>query len=490
MKKINAVFIENTSLKYIFIFFGLVFASITFVNHYNFRTYGWDLGINNNAIFDYAHFRWNDCMIMQPAFTNVLSDHFSLYPIFFSPLYWLFGSWTMLIVQFASILFGGLGIYIYVRKLTHNTVVSAIALAHFFSIWGIYSALSFDYHDNVVAAMFLPWLLYFFEKKNWKVTALFFAFILVAKENMALWAIFIGLGIAVHYAIKKEYKNALIGLLFSLIAAIYFISVIKIIIPSLATPGRDYLHYTYHALGDNFGQALVTMFKRPLYVLELLFSNHTGQVEADGIKLEFYTALMLAGGVSFLFYPEFFIMAVPIIAQKVFNDLFIRWGINDHYSIEFAPVLTVSVFTLIHRLKQRKVMFSYLFFFISLISTIKFLDQRKSKWYKSENNRFYQKAHWVRNFNVNEVYQALELIPMHAKVSAQSQLAPHLAFRDFIYHFPHIADADYIALLTADENKYPLDEKSYQNKIQDLIDSKQWVIYEKKDAVLILKRIK
>lgn len=126
---------KNRSLLYIFLIFGILYSCISFVNHYNFRTYGWDLGINNNAIFDYAHFRWNDCMIMQPSFTNVLSDHFSLYPILVAPFYWIFGTWTMLVFQILAILFGGLGIYKYVRRLSENETLSRIALLHFFTIW-------------------------------------------------------------------------------------------------------------------------------------------------------------------------------------------------------------------------------------------------------------------------------------------------------------------------------------------------------------------
>src|SRR5215207_5605476 len=99
---------------YPLIIFGLIFCSISLVNHYNFRTFAWDLGINNNAIYDYAHFRWNDCMLMQPQYANILGDHFALFPIIVSPLYWIFASYTMLVFQIAAILFGGYGIYCYI----------------------------------------------------------------------------------------------------------------------------------------------------------------------------------------------------------------------------------------------------------------------------------------------------------------------------------------------------------------------------------------
>ena len=34
----------------------------------------------------------------------------------------------------------------------------------FWACWGIWAALAFDYHDNVIAAVLLPWLLYWFER--------------------------------------------------------------------------------------------------------------------------------------------------------------------------------------------------------------------------------------------------------------------------------------------------------------------------------------
>ena len=479
---------KNSGIILVFSLFSLIFASITFVNHYNFRTYGWDLGINHNAIYDYAHFRWNDCMVMQPSFTNVLSDHFSLYPILVSPFYWIFGTWTMLLFQFLSILFGGFGIYRYIQELTKNNTISIIAVAHFFSFYGIYSALSFDYHDNVVATMFVPWFLLYFEQKNWKKTILFFVLILIAKENMALWAVFLGFGLAFKSLVQKDRKTALIGIYFAIAALIYFLLVIKVIIPSLATPGREYLHNSFNALGGNFGEVLINIFKHPLKTVELLFTNHSGDPMYDGIKAETYFAILLAGGIALFLAPEYLIMLIPIVAQKVFNDIPIRWGISDHYSIEFAPIVIIALYTVIHRMKKWKVELAYASLAVCIVSTISFMDHRVSEYYKRDNTRFYSLAHWKRDFSVKEVHLLLKKIPSNAKVSAQSALIPHLSFRDIIYHYPHVDNAEYIALLLKDTNKYPQDEASYNQAISDFIASGDWKIFVKTDALLILKK--
>lgn len=480
--------ISNYTLVSIFLFFGLIFSSISLVNHYNFRTYGWDLGINHNAIFDYAHFRWNDCMIMQPSFTNVLSDHFSLYPILVSPFYWVFGSWTMLIFQIAAILFGGLGIYKYVSRLTNNENLSRIALIHFFSIWGIYSALSFDYHDNVVATMFVPWFLYYFDQEKWKQSILFFVLILIAKENMALWAVFIGFGLVWKYAFQKNKKMALVSLGFAFLALFYFVLIIKVVIPALATPGRDYLHNSFNALGSNFGEVIINIIKHPLKAFELLFVNHSGDPAYDWIKTETYIAILLAGGLALFLAPEYLIMLIPIIAQKVFNDIPMRWGISVHYSIEFAPILVIAFYTVLVKIKKWQPPIAYLGMGITLISNLSFLDHRTSEYYNRENSQFYKKSHWVRDFNVGEAHRILSKIPKNAKVSAQSPLCPHLAFRDYIYHYPFIGDANYIALIPAETNKYPLTDETYQKAIDDFLASGEWVIADKNEALLILKK--
>jgi uncharacterized membrane protein len=481
---------KHFPLTLIFILFALIFASITFVNHYNFRTFGWDLGINQNAIYDYAHFLWNDCMIMQPQFTNVLSDHFSLYPLLVSPFYWIFGEWTMLIFQFLAILFGGFGVYKYVLNLTKNTTISTLAVAHFFSFYGIYSALSFDYHDNVVATMFVPWFLLYFEQRNWRKAILFFVLIIIAKENMALWAVFIGIGVSFKALLQKDKQTALKGLFFALAAGIYFILVLKVIIPSLATPGRDYLHNSFNALGGNFGEVIVNIIKHPLKTIELLFVNHSGDPIYDGIKVETYLALALAGGFLIVLAPEYLIMIVPILGQKMFNDLPIRWGISVHYSIEFAPIIVIAVYTIIHRLKKYKVAVASVILASTFISSASFLDHRTSEYYNQANSQFYKKAHWKRDFDVAKVNRLLKTIPADARVSAQSCLAPHLAFRDYIFHYPFIGNANYIALLPTEENKYPYDDVTYQKAIDDFLASRKWKVFAKNEAVLILRKVK
>lgn len=471
-----------------FILFALIYASITFVNHYCFRTNAFDLGINNNAIYDYAHFRWNDCMLMQPQFENVLSDHFTLLPILLSPLYWIFGSYTMLIAQYITVLLAGYGIYKYAKLKTEHTYLPVIAMAHFFSIWGIFSALAFDYHDNVMAAMFVPWLFYYFDQKKWAQAGLFFTLILISKENMALWMITLAPALGLLY---KDKTRRMAGAFMGLIAIAYFATVIKIIIPSLANSNRAYLHFNYDVLGHNFSEALTTIFTRPWYTLKLLFINTAGP-DGDKIKLELHIMVLLAGGWAFIRRPQYLFMLLPIYAQKLYANDYGKWGINGHYSIEFAPILALAVFDFFNSYDRKfnVKLFATVAALVTLVATIWKIDNRHSKWYSPVSVRFYQKQHYVQtDFGIAGMHEALKLIPDKAIVSAQSFICPHLCSRDYIYLYPMVANAEYVVLAFDQANSYPLcNNNAMLDSIESYRHKPDWEIIYNEPKAIIAKR--
>jgi uncharacterized membrane protein len=90
---------DHSFLVIILMLFTVIYSLISLVNHYNFRTYALDLGVYTNAMFDYRHFHFNDSLAFKTEPENLLADHFDLYLMLFSPLTFIFGSYTLLIVQ-------------------------------------------------------------------------------------------------------------------------------------------------------------------------------------------------------------------------------------------------------------------------------------------------------------------------------------------------------------------------------------------------------
>ena len=114
-----------------------------------------------------------------------------------------------------------------------------------------------------------------------------------------------------------------------------------------------YMHNSFQALGKDFGEVFKNILLHPIDTLHLLFDNHLNNPEFNGIKQESYYALLFAGAIGLLFAPEYLIMALPILGQKMFNDDPSRWGINYHYSIEFAPIIVIALYTTISKVSDR-----------------------------------------------------------------------------------------------------------------------------------------
>lgn len=461
---------------------GIIYALISLVNHYCFRTYTLDLGAYTNALYDYAHFSWNDSTSFKPEPENLLADHFDLYLPLLSPLIWIFGTYTLLIVQLAAILFGAVGVYRFAEQRFPSLKKHAVVA--FLLFFGIFSALSFDYHSNVVATMFVPWLLLAFARNKIRYIFLWTILMLIAKENIALWLIFIGIGLLWIYRRDKRLRKT--ALIITGLAAGYFVLITGVVMPLISNTGK-YPHFHYSVLGNTSGEALGYLLSHPLESIRLLFVNHSPFSQNDGVKAELWV-VFAASGICCLRKPVYLFMLIPVLAQKLYNDQAVMWGITQHYSIEFAPLLVIGTFDSIasfRREKWQKTM-GYAAIILFLAGAVRVMDNTIIYAEKAR-VRLYKAAHYSREFPVDEAYALLKRIPEGAVVSAQSAFVPHLALRPAVYQFPVVRDAQYI-LLSPVDNAYPLDAESFQKKTDSLVNSPAWKVVLSDKYFLLLKK--
>jgi uncharacterized membrane protein len=475
--------------------FGIIHALISLVNHYNFRTYALDLGLYTNALYKYAHLRMADSMMMKDYYEILLGGHFDLYLVIFSPLVYLFGTYTLLIIQIAAILGGGIGVYRYFEIDNHNVPVETqniaslqafFAMIFFLSFYGIFSALSYDYHSNVVAASLIPWFFYFIKKADYGIAAFFCGLVLISQENIALWMVFICLGLIVEY--RKNKKAVIYLSAFSVISIFYFLAVINFIIPAFSN-SSEYSGFTYSILGNTPGEALKTLVMHPIDSMGAMFVNHNNSLNADYIKIEMLLMVLISGMYFLFLKPAYLIMLIPVFFQKLFHDKSLVWGIDGQYSIEFAPILAIGVFSVISEFKTGKAgkILTAIALLGVLLSTFRVMDNTVMYTQKSR-IRFYQANHYKRNYDVKSVHQQLARIPRNAAVSAMTMFVPHLSLRDKIYQFPLIKDAEYI-VYSEKEGKYPMDEAGFQEAINKLVESGDWILAGEMDGVVVLKKL-
>lgn len=482
-------------LSVIFGLFALIFCSISLVNHYFLRTYSLDLGVFNHALYSFSHFKMNYFTLnLNGEAVHYFGDHFSPITILLAPLYYLGGSYTLLVVQIAFILLGGLGIYKYVSLHHSNTYIPIIVLIQFFGSWGIYSALSYDFHTNVIGAMLVPWLIYYYEKLNTKAFLLVFFGIIIAKENMALWLFFILLGLSLKKLMQGPFKSEMRQLLkleipLMVFSVIDFVAIVGYIMPYLCGSVHANVMNRYADLGNSLSEIVSNIFLHPYRIIALLFESPYTEEFTFGIKMELHFMVLVSGGFALLFRPYYLIMLIPIYAQKLFASDYGFWGINGQYSIEFVPILSLCLSDLLLKIKSIKI--ATIIAIITAATTIGFnidkMESRKSVWYNRTNTAFYAKGHYQSPLNVREIKEALKTIPDEVPVSVSAPLAPRLTNRDKLYSFPVVKDAAYIVLLRG--SSYPLSEEDYAKAINEYIGDKKYQLLYNKNELVIIKRV-
>lgn len=418
----------------------ILFTSISLVNHYFFRTYSFDLGLFNQALFDYRSFRFSDTGTFTNTQDNFLADHFDLYLMVFSPLSFLLGSSTLLWVQIFALIFGSWGVYRFIQ--VKQADLALPAMIGFLSFYGLYTALAFDYHSNVVAAACVPWFFLRLQERKFTAALAWFLWILAGKETMAIW-----MGVVVVcllWEFRKDPKALRWLGVFWLIAVVWFLVVHGWVLPSLNSQG--YAHFKYQILGDTPIDALKSLVTRPVEVFSHFLHNHTGASEGHGIKEETQKLLLLSGAWLLIFRPAYLGMLIPLVFMKFFHNETKTWSICYHYSIEFAPILALGGFSVLAGLKTRGWRLSLGWVVVACAMVATGLSMAENKFYcGEERHRFYTAKHWTAPYDVVALNEGLRTIPKDAKVSANSPLVPRLAFRDHIYCYPIVKDADYVA---------------------------------------------
>lgn len=466
--------------------FGVIYALITFVNHYYFRTYALDLGVFTNALYSNINGEqyWGDVTRDVPR--NMLSIHFN--PILFvlAPLMFVFGQYTLLLIQLVSALFGGWGVFRYLQTVGLTKRLSMFGVLHFMSSFGVICAIAFDYHSNVLAAMLVPWLLLNLQKQRFGYAAGLLLLMLMTKESVAMWLIFVTLGYALLVR-KSAPRAARQALALTGISAVWFVLVYTVVMPALMPTGHS-PDFEYAVLGGNLKEAVVTLLTKPQQWIPLLFTNPMGVEHGDYVKAEVWIYIALFGGVLLLRKPAWLLMFIPLFAQKMFHNRVSIWGISSHYTVEFIPLITMGVFTMLAAIKNVRwqTVAAIALVGVSIALTHRMMDGPYA-WQDRSAVRFYHEGHWTRDYDVAGVHELLETIPENAPVSALSPFVPHLAMRDDIYMYPKVKNAEYV-LLSADENPYPMTDRQITEAIQRYADAPEWVLVQQVDSTCLFRK--
>ncbi|MBS1938948.1 MAG: DUF2079 domain-containing protein [Bacteroidetes bacterium] len=474
--------------------FLAVYVLISFVNHWFFRTYALDLGLYTNAAWKYAHGIVADRSLFTWNHDPLLTDHFDLHLILWSPLTYLFGEWTLLVVQVAAALWGGVGMYRLAMALTTDRTTSMFLMACCLGSFGMIQAFGFDFHSNVVAAMALPWyfLALFRRRKGLAWTWLFF--MLVARENMGLW-----LGVTAFASIGINWMDSRMRrtlLLQGGTALVWSAVVIVWVMPAMDGNKMNFQTLRYAHLGPDWAGIVKNFLRHPMHVLQYFVvpvedEEHLG----NALKLEYYVALLASGAWALLFRWPYLLMALSLLAQKMLSSSDAMSGLFYQYSVEFAGLLPIAMLDVLQRVRSwpwRHVL-AFLGFGAVVGTTIYTLDLPLEHWSNAhgahDRLRFYQARHYRSKLDVAGVHRVLKRIPAGASISAVSGLVPHLAGRDRLYAFPIMHDDPEYLVFLKDEVPWPLTSAEFGQALDHYRSSPEWRLAVDSAGVLVFQRM-
>lgn len=480
---------------FLLVFFGALMIIMPMANHYFFRSFTYDYGAYNFALYDYAHFKVSSNPVYIVSDKTFLQDHLSFTFFFLAPFYWIlkwiFGTYTLLVLQSAFIIWGGWASWKLILEKTESHFLGFLTLFLYFTLYGRYSSFATDCNLMIILSSFVPvFLLYFHRGKTW-ITILCFLFLILGRESIPLWTMFICLFLAIHYRTERE-KVKLAAIL-GLASLVYFVFAFKVLIPAVENADRPFDLFNYSQLGASPMEALKFMLTHPFDTLELLFINTSGESYYDNVKSEFYFVYLLSGGILLFLRPYYLIPFIPLIAQKMFNDNPVRWGIASYYSIEIVAILPILIVLVLASLNWKKIAL-----FLGCVACIMSfsITNYKLKPYNRElpwagQGKINPRDRWFRisDLNIGLINKQLAKIPGNASVAASLNIVPHLAYREHIYYLYRIPiEVDYIVILKSDL-PYLIDENEYADRIEGWKNDKKLNIqFENSDLIIFKKK--
>jgi uncharacterized membrane protein len=428
------------------------YAWISLFRHDHFGSNAADLGIQDQTVWGYSHFRVIPNTVL--GVPNLLGDHFHPVLLVLAPLYWIWASPEVLLVA-QAVLLAVAGVPIFLWGAEQLGKLAGLGFqASYLIFWGVLSGVLFDFHHIAFAVPAVSAALYATLNRRNRLLWPAAAVALLTREDVSLTLLALGL-----YIILVQRRARLGGALVAL-GASWFASVIGVVMPALA--GQPYQHWTYRQLGTGPVSAALHVLLHPLSSLELLFTPFH--------KVEVWIGLLG----NWLFLPllsPLFIVAIPSFLERFWSSLPTVWSFQFHYSLIEAPILTFAAIDTVGRvvrLRPRRGRWAPTASFTvgsltvgSLVvgAVITFGAVRPLR----------ELATYVSDGRAAQIQSCLDVIPPDASVSATSRLVPHLSDRRQIYGVPTKTDSQYLAIDLSTDQGYHTE--AYAEYLRSLIRS-------------------
>jgi hypothetical protein len=328
-----------------------VYVCYALIRHATFRTTGFDLGIFDQAIRDYAHFRAPIVPLKGPDY-NLLGDHFHPLIAVLAPLYWIWDDPRMLLIAQAGLFAVSIvAVARFTARRFGTRTAWWVGLVYGFS-WPLQRAVQFDFHEIALAVPLIAMLIDALDQRRLRTVVICSVLLLGVREDMGALVVMAGVLMALPGTGARfggdpagprgswDRRRVLAGLGVVVLGLAGYRFATGIAIPALA-PSGAFVYWTFPALGHDLPSAARFVLTHPWQVLVLFV---TPQMKAHTLLAMVTPTAFLALGSRYL------VLAVPFVAERMLNSRPQLWDTGFHYTSVIAPILVLAAVDTAHRL--------------------------------------------------------------------------------------------------------------------------------------------
>lgn len=378
-------------------FFFIAYSVLVVVRHNSYQSFGFDLGINDQVVWEYSQFKAPITTIDHVPFIPKLFVHIELIYALLAPFYWFWSDVRMLLIlQVAVVCFSGIAVFLLAKHYRLHSWIAYALLITYLMFYGVQNALWFDVHSAPFGAAFVLWFIYFLVTKNTPWTVVFFLLAITTKENVAG----ITFLICVTYYFVTKSKSAIF---FGIASVIYLAFVFGIYFPYVA---QGYRFANEGGLFSNLDPVLLfnTQEKREVYLYSFLSYGFLPLLSPIYL-------LPIIGNLA-----SYFILGSSVSTAQ---------GLALQYRIELVPLFTWATIATLARFKRLNTGYTAMYLILCACIVQYVLHLPLSYLTKQ--------YFWYQPDAVNNINTIITTIPDTAAVVSQNNITPHISHRELIF---------------------------------------------------------
>ena len=299
-----------------------------FADQARFLTTGYDLGIFDQAVRAYAHFK-APMVPLKGAGYNIFGDHFHPIIAVLAPLYWVWDNVGMLLIAQAVLTAISIPIvYRFARRRASERMSLLIAAAYGFG-WPLQGLIDFDFHEVAFATPLVALAIDALDRRDDRRLVMWCAILLLVREDMGMLIALIG-----AIVIGQRRGQARLGLAMIGTGIVMYLVTTAVVIPHFAS-GHDFSYGNqFGSLGPSVPSAIGNIITRPWHAVDVFFT--------PSIKARTLAFLVVPLALLPLRSP-YALLALPLFAERFFNSRNNLWTATFHYNALPWLILTMAM---------------------------------------------------------------------------------------------------------------------------------------------------